>query len=88
MIPKEFSKLIRGQNKREDDKWFMLAWQTAYLMNATGNMKRPVTVDRLLGRDPSVKMTEVDKRKELESIKKQFRDIAKRKEQQAKNAGY
>lgn len=54
----------------------MQAWQTAHLMNSTGNFSSPVTVNQLLGRDESGKerlpLTEEEKRERLDNLKKRF----------------
>jgi len=56
-------------------------------MNASGNMKRPVTVDRLLGRGPHKQMTEEEKRTELELIKDKFHKLRAQKEKQKQENG-
>lgn len=48
----EIERVIAGALWREARAMDALAWQTAHLMNATGNYKEPVRMETLLGRDP------------------------------------
>jgi hypothetical protein len=50
MTPKELVFLADGYRERDRKVWELAAWQTAYLMNSSGNYKEPITADMLLGR--------------------------------------
>ena len=62
LTPKQWAYYVKGRQQREERQMQMLAWVTAHVMNASGNMKQPITVDMLLGRQKSVgvKPTHVD----------------------------
>lgn len=53
LTPKEWVYICDGKRQKEERRLnntkCLIAWQTAYLMNATGNFKEPVTVEKLLG---------------------------------------
>lgn len=42
--------MLVGRSEREERTWRKMAWMCALLMNASGNMKRHVKPDDLLGR--------------------------------------
>lgn len=58
----------------------MVAWQTALLMNATGNYKRAITPERLLGIDKNgekkkgdtTQVNREEKNKKLSDLKAKF----------------
>jgi hypothetical protein len=49
--------MINAVIEDEERKTERLAWQTAHLMNATGNMKRPVRLADLFQRRPRTPST-------------------------------
>jgi hypothetical protein len=56
---------------------YLVAWQTALLMNATGNYKRTITPEKLLGKNknksPEVKQVDKDeKEKNLQELMAKF----------------
>lgn len=42
--------VAEDEKRIAEDRYFLVAWQTAHLMNATGNMKKPVDPFKLLGK--------------------------------------
>lgn len=52
LTPWQWALLCEGKRKQEQRRMLYIrdciAWQTAHLMNATGNFKKPVTVEMLL----------------------------------------
>lgn len=70
-----------GEESRKTEKEeFMLAWQTALLMNATGNYKRAITPEKLLGLDKNgekkqgtQKVNKEEKNNKLSSLKEKFK---------------
>lgn len=74
------SKLLKAEIDREtherDVDLQLLAWQTAYLMNATGNFKRPIKPEKLYKSiDKSSKKHKQNKdsvKEEKEKLKKRF----------------
>lgn len=52
--PREVEELIEGARWRRARWYDDHAWVVAHLMNATGNFKEAVDVQRLLGREPLV----------------------------------
>jgi hypothetical protein len=53
---------------------YLFAWHAANVMNASGNLKRPVSVEKLLGKKKAKKQqkNKEEQRKELERLKKEF----------------
>lgn len=45
----EFAELVKGAQEREERLRELVAWGVMHVMNASGNMKQPVTMDKLLG---------------------------------------
>lgn len=75
--------MMRYYNEEEARKTekeeFMIAWQTALLMNATGNYKRAITPEKLLGLDKNgekkegtVKVNKEEKNEKLSDLKARF----------------
>lgn len=50
MTPGETYEMIDGYAWQQDREMEKLAWMTAHLMNSTGNYKRRIDPERLLGR--------------------------------------
>lgn len=50
LTPFEFTELIEGYKVRDRVRKEELAWMTMHLMNATGNFKSPITIEKLLPR--------------------------------------
>lgn len=75
LTPREFWILINGYRVREERVWERTAWMVAHLMNVSGNLKKAVTVDKLLGRDGTANLTDDDKRSELQAIRNRFAEI-------------
>ena len=48
MDPATLAQMLRGAERRYERECQRLAWTVANLMNATGNLKEPVTVEALL----------------------------------------
>ncbi|PEJ48426.1 phage tail assembly chaperone [Bacillus wiedmannii] len=80
----ELLDMMRYHNEEESRKTekeeFMLAWQTALLMNATGNYKRAITPEKLLGLDKNgekkqgtQKVNKEEKNNKLSSLKEKFK---------------
>ena len=66
----EFAELVEGAQEREARRRELAAWVTSHLMNASGNMKQPVTMDRLLGPAWTRRQIETEvKRKQDEEAK-------------------
>ncbi|CUB09213.1 hypothetical protein BN2127_JRS1_00997 [Bacillus cereus] len=82
----ELVEMIRYHNKEETKKVereeYTIAWQTALLMNATGNYKRAITPEKLLGLDKegnkksgsTTKVNKEDKNSKLSSLKEKFKN--------------
>ena len=45
----EFGDLVEGAQARWERVKELVAWATAHVMNSSGNMKSPMTAERLLG---------------------------------------
>jgi hypothetical protein len=66
---------IQDETDRQEREYQKIAWLASNLMNAMGTLKRPVTVDRLLGKRPiqtTRPMTPEEREKALEELKKKF----------------
>jgi hypothetical protein len=78
MIPREFYLLVESYNaemEREFEVYqHLLAWHAANIMNASGNLKRSVTVDKLLGKNKKKKLSlnREEQKKQLEDLKRKF----------------
>lgn len=78
MIPREFFFLVESYNaevEREFEVYqHLLAWHAANIMNASGNLKRSVTVDKLLGKNKKkkVSLSREEQKKQLEDLKRKF----------------
>jgi hypothetical protein len=78
MIPREFFLLVESYNaevEREFEVYqHLLAWHAANIMNASGNLKRSVTVDKLLGKNKKkkVSLSREEQKKQLEDLKRKF----------------
>jgi hypothetical protein len=78
MIPREFYLLVESYNaevEREFEVYqHLLAWHAANIMNASGNLKRSVTVDKLLGKNKKkkVSLSREEQKKQLEDLKRKF----------------
>lgn len=67
------------QEKMEAEYW-RTAWQTALLMNATGNYKQRITPERLLGKDfgkkdkknETKKKSREQQKEELQTLREKF----------------
>ena len=46
---REFDEVLAGARGRTEARRELAAWAVSHLMNATGNMRQPVTIDQLLG---------------------------------------
>lgn len=80
----ELLEMMRYHNEEEAKKIereeFLIAWQTALLMNATGNYKRAITPEKLLGLDKNgdkkqgetTKVNRDEKNKKLSNLKEKF----------------
>jgi hypothetical protein len=67
---------IQDETNRQDREYHKIAWLASNLMNAMGTLKRPITVDRLLGRRPTEAtrtMTPEEREKALDDLKKKFK---------------
>jgi uncharacterized short protein YbdD (DUF466 family) len=67
-------RLLEGYNFRQDGEWQKLAWQTAHLMNSTGNYKNYITAEELL-KPPTKKKTMARLKREYHQLKKRFKDL-------------
>lgn len=72
--------VLEEEKRQQEAEYWRTAWQTALLMNASGNYKRRITPERLLGKnfgkdstkkEPSQK-SKTDQEKELADLKKKF----------------
>ena len=48
LTPKLWKLLAKGYQQKEMERTRLFAWSIAHLMNASGNMKKPITIDDLL----------------------------------------
>lgn len=80
----ELVEMMRYHNEEEarrtEKEEFMTAWQTALLMNATGNYKRAITPEKLLGLDKNgekkqstQEVNKEEKNNKLSSLKDKFK---------------
>ena len=58
----EFAELVEGARQRREETRELAAWITSHLMNASGNMKQPVTMDKLLGSEWTVRRIQAEAR--------------------------
>jgi Phage tail assembly chaperone protein, TAC len=78
MIPREFFLLVEAYNEEVEREFevyqHLLAWHAANIMNASGNLKRSVTVDKLLGKNKKkkVSLSREEQKKKLEDLKRKF----------------
>lgn len=77
LIPSEFLLMVDAFNEAEERKWdnyqHILAWHAANIMNAAGNLKRPVSIDQLLNKKKKAqKMDKEIQKQKLNELKKQF----------------
>lgn len=77
LIPSEFLLLVDSHNEAEEKKWEsyqqILAWHAANIMNASGNLKRPVSVEKLIGKKKKTKKMDKEiQKKKLDELKKTF----------------
>ncbi|MBC9786295.1 phage tail assembly chaperone [Heliobacterium chlorum] len=62
-----------NESKRQEAEYLRTAWLAANLMNATGNVKRPVTPDMLLGKEVAAKrVPRTDQIRTLEELQREF----------------
>lgn len=47
--------MLKGYEWRNEREWERLAWLASHIMNASGNLKKPVTMSKLLGKGPAAK---------------------------------
>lgn len=67
--------MLEGHRWREERELEKFAYFTACIMNSTGMLKHPMTVDKLLGRTSKTKAihkTPEEYKKEVEDIVKEF----------------
>jgi hypothetical protein len=72
-----FLAVINMDNKKLDDQMQVTAWQTALLMNATGNYKLPVKSENLY-----VPLRDRDKAKDGEALKETISQERTRKQEE------
>lgn len=79
LTPREFRLMADGfaeeEKRRFENLHHLLAWHAANVMNASGNLKRPVSVEKLLGkksRKQGKTLTPEEQKAELERLKKLF----------------
>lgn len=76
LTPKEFSIMVRQYKIKEHNKRLLLCWQVANIMNAAGNYKPKITVDKLLENlegKKVVKKTKEEIKEEKEYLKEKFK---------------
>lgn len=61
--PAELVAMLEAAREREDERVELIAWHCANLMNASGNLKQPVSVASLLSR-PTLAMRKKKAEKE------------------------
>lgn len=63
---------MEEENQRIEHEYYLTAWQTALLMNATGNYKTRITPEKLLGKDFGKKkgLKPIDKAEKEERLRK------------------
>ncbi len=82
--PNELLDYLDGYRFRQDAHYQALAWQTAYIMNATGRLKTPVTAEKLLGRKSNkVIPDKATQSAEIKKIAQEFEEL--RQKNGAKN---
>lgn len=48
LTPRQWAYYVKGFEQSEEQKNIRLAWALAHLMNASGNMKQPITAEMLI----------------------------------------
>lgn len=72
--------MAKGYHWRAEREWERIAWLASNIMNASGNLKKPVSPNQLLGKGPAVKedrRTKEEKAADLFSLEREIE--AKRK---------
>lgn len=67
--------VVEDEKRKIEEQLWIVAWQTAHLMNATGNFKKTITPEKLLGKSASKEIryaSAEEKKKALEEVKKKF----------------
>lgn len=62
---------VEEEERQQEAEYWRTAWQTALLMNATGNFKTRITPEKLLGKDFGKKQKQpkaVSKQKQAEEV--------------------
>ncbi|WP_235910963.1 hypothetical protein [Heliobacterium mobile] len=69
------------EKQRQEADYHRTAWLACHIMNASGNLKRPVTPDKLLGKSPDNKRVErKEQLKALNDLKNKFQSKDRREE--------
>ncbi|MBC9786301.1 phage tail assembly chaperone [Heliobacterium chlorum] len=64
---------MQHEQQRQEAEYYRSAWLACHIMNASGNIKRPVTPDKLLGKSPGAKRIDrEDQLKALDDLKRKF----------------
>lgn len=66
------------EERRVNYEYYLTAWQTSLLMNATGNYRTRITPEKLLGKDFGKKKEETEQRRLTKEEKE--RELAKLRE--------
>ena len=78
LTPVEAQLAIEARVEMQEQEWKRTAWATAHIMNATGRLKRPITLQRLLpglyGKSKARRYTD----EEWEEQKRQLEELAKK----------
>jgi hypothetical protein len=79
----EYNELVDAfvyeQKRKFEETHHLLAWHAANVMNASGNLKKPVTVEKLIGGNKENRptkqgrvMSREEQRRKLDELKKKF----------------
>ncbi|WP_279287053.1 phage tail assembly chaperone [Heliobacterium chlorum] len=64
---------IEYEQQHQEAEYHRTAWLACHIMNASGNLKRPVTPDKLLGKFTDAKRVDrIDQLNTLEELKQKF----------------
>jgi hypothetical protein len=74
LMPSEIFVCINAYSKRQEIEWNRTAWLAANIMNMY--LRKPVTPDKLLGKNQKTKIVDINKaREEYQEIKRKFMSL-------------
>lgn len=78
LTPVEFSLLVEARSEKDNQNWDVfhqfLAWHASNVMNASGNLKKQITPEKLLSKK---KTKRTDKNQTTEQDRKKYDDMKK-----------